>query len=70
MKMIRNTPATRERKYDVETTDYKVAKEMANKIMLNNPRIAHLWLGCDRSTDHWCIIIKVYSEKFIEKHSK
>lgn len=70
MKMIENIPKIHRRKYDTETTNYKVAKDIANKIMLNNPRVAEIELGCLQKTGHWVILLKTYSKEFIEKYSK
>jgi hypothetical protein len=36
MKLIEKTLMGRKMRYDTESTDYSVAKEMANKIMINN----------------------------------
>ena len=70
MKLIEKTLMGRKMRYDTESTDYSVAKEMANKIMINNSHVCEIYLGKSRATQTWCINLTVYSKEFIEKHSK
>lgn len=70
MKMIENIPKIHKRKYDTETTNYKVAKDIANKIMLNNSHVAEIYLGCLQKTGNWAIVLQTYSKEFVEKYSK
>lgn len=70
MKLIEKTLMERKMRYDTESTDYSLAKEMANKIMINNSHVCDIYLGKSRATQTWIINLTVYSKEFIEKHSK